>query len=222
LLYDKQSVATRCSQALSKKTAHLFARSMPGGESIKRNRVMASIKQVLAPVLVALLGMTQAHAQDLDPTVLKLMGVYGPHSQFAGPYVGAKFGIDRSDRTGNNPRSAHSTWYPGVLGGVNYDVSRFVVGFEGFGDFHSGATTYKDGGVDLKVGMPISGNIMPYGRVGFTGSWPSTRLHYGAGVEYKFARNWSVAGEYTGDTTSHGGSRYSNNSVTVGVHYYFF
>ncbi|KND62044.1 hypothetical protein BVER_02114c [Candidatus Burkholderia verschuerenii] len=187
---------------------------------------MASIKKLLAPALLALLGIAQAHSQELDPTALKLMGVYGPHSQFAGPYVGAKFGVDWSERTGNDPRSTHSTWYPGVLGvvnyDVNYDVNQFIVGFEGFGDFHHGSSTYKDGGVDLKLGMPVNGNIMPYARIGFTGTWPSARLHYGAGVEYKFAKNWSVAGEYTGDSTSHDGSHFTNNSLTVGVHYYFF
>lgn len=63
---------------------------------------------------------------------------------------------------------------------------------------------------------------MPYARIGFTGTWPDTRLHYGAGVEYKFARNWSVAGEYTGDTAHYDGGHRRNDSLTFGVHYYFF
>lgn len=150
------------------------------------------------------------------------MGVYGPHSEFAGPYVGAKFGLNLSDITGPNARGWHSTWFPGIVGGVNYDVDRFVVGLEGFADFHGGSTTRDDGGLDVKFGMPVNRNIMPYARIGFTGTWPDTRLHYGAGVEYKFAKNWSVAGEYTGDASSYQGGHRHNNSMTMGLHYYFF
>ena len=183
---------------------------------------MSSFKKLLAPALLSLLCVTHAHSEAIDPTLQKVLGVYGPHSQFAGPYVGAKFGPNWSDITGPNARSTHSTWFPGIVAGVNYDVDRFVVGFEGFMDFHGGSTTKKDGGIDVKFGMPVDGNIMPYGRVGFTGTWPDTRLHYGAGVEYKFARNWSVAGEYTGDTAHYDGGHRRNDSLTVGVHYYFF
>ncbi|SAK80567.1 hypothetical protein AWB77_03970 [Caballeronia fortuita] len=183
---------------------------------------MASLKKLIAPALLSLLCAAQAHSESLDPTLLKLMGVEGPHSQFAGPYVGAKLGANWSDSTGQNPRSTHLTFFPGLVAGVNYDVDRFVVGFEGFMDFHAGSTTRKDGGIDLKFGMPVNGNIMPYGRIGFTGTWPDTRLHYGAGVEYKFQRNWSVAAEYTGDSANYQGGHRRNDSLTVGVHYYFF
>ncbi|SAK62724.1 hypothetical protein AWB79_02907 [Caballeronia hypogeia] len=183
---------------------------------------MAGIRKLIAPALLSLLCVTQAHSEGLDPTLLKLMGVQGPHSQFAGPYVGAKFGVNWSDITGPNPKSTHTTFFPGIVAGVNYDVDRFVVGVEGFMDFHGGSTTKKDGGIDLKLGMPVNGNIMPYARIGFTGTWPDTRLHYGGGVEYKFAKNWSVAAEYTGDTSSYQGGRRHNDSLTAGLHYYFF
>jgi outer membrane immunogenic protein len=183
---------------------------------------MSSIKKLLAPVLVTLAFTAQAHSEGLDPNLLKLMGVYGPHSEFAGPYVGAKFGLNLSDITGPNARGYHPTWFPGIVAGVNYDVGRFVVGVEGFADFHGGSTTRDDGGFDLKVGMPVQQNIMPYARIGYTGTWPDARLHYGAGVEYKFHKNWSVMGEYTGDTSSYQGGHRHNQSVTMGVHYYFF
>ncbi|BBP96725.1 hypothetical protein BSFA1_18540 [Burkholderia sp. SFA1] len=182
---------------------------------------MSRFKKLLAPALVSLLCIGHAHSETLDPTLLKVMGVYGPHSQFAGPYVGAKFGVNWSNISGDNGRS-HTTMFPGILGGVNYDVGPVVLGFEGFADFHGGSVTKKDAGLDLKLGLPVNGNIMPYARVGFTASWPTTRVHYGAGVEYKFAKNWSVAGEYTGDTTSHNGANWNNNSLTLGLHYYFF
>jgi len=183
---------------------------------------MAVIRKLIAPALLSLLCAAQAHSEALDPTLLKLMGVQGPHSQFAGPYVGAKFGVDRSDVTGPNPKSSQTTYFPGLVAGVNYDIGRFVIGFEGFMDFHDGSTTGKDGGIDLKFGMPVNGNFLPYGRIGFTGTWPDTRLHYGAGVEYKLEKNWSVAAEYTGDKSSYQGGHRRNDSLTVGVHYYFF
>jgi outer membrane immunogenic protein len=132
-------------------------------------------------VLVSLLCATQVHSEAVDPILLKFMGVYGPHSQFA--------------------ESAHATYFPGLVAEVNDDVDHFVIGFEGFADFHGGSTTKKDGGLDLQIGTPINGNIMPYVRIGLTASWPHTRLHDGGGVEYKFAKAWGVAGEYAGDTT---------------------
>lgn len=132
-------------------------------------------------MLVSLLCATQVHSEALDPILLKFMGVHGPHSQFA--------------------ESAHATYFPGLVAEVNDDVDHFVIGFEGFADFHGGSTTKKDGGLDLQIGTPINGNIMPYVRIGLTASWPHTRLHDGGGVEYKFAKAWGVAGEYAGDTT---------------------
>ena len=170
------------------------------------NSVMAGIKKVFVPLLVSLLATAQAQA-----------------SEFAGPYVGAKAGFNWSDATGQHyQESTHTTFFPGLTAGYNYDLDRFVIGVEGFADFHAGSTTKKDGGIDTKVGIPVNGKVMPYARIGFTGTWPDTRLHYGAGVEYKFARNWSVAGEYTGDTARYDGGHRRNDSLTVGVHYYFF
>ncbi|MDR5831565.1 porin family protein [Caballeronia sp. LP006] len=166
---------------------------------------MVSIKKVAAPLFVSLLGIASAHA-----------------SEFSGPFVGAKLGLNFSDATGHDfEESTHTTFFPGLTAGYNVDVNQFVVGVEGFADLHAGSTTKKDGGIDVKVGMPIDGNIMPYARVGFTGTWPDTRLHYGAGVEYKFAKQWSVAGEYTADTAHFDGGHRRNDSLTVGVHYYF-
>lgn len=166
---------------------------------------MAVIKKVLVPLLVSLLA--AAHVQA---------------SEFAGPYIGAKAGFNGSDATGLHPESTHTTFFPGLTAGYNYDLERFVIGVEGFADFHAGSTTKNDAGMDARVGIPVNGNVMPYARIGFTASWPDTRLHYGAGVEYKFAKNWSVAGEYTGDTAHYDGGHRHNDSLTVGVHYYFF
>ncbi len=96
-----------------------------------------------------------------------------------------------------------------------------MIGAEGFADFTNGSTTYKDAEcLDAKIGVPMN-NLMPYARLGFTGTWPNARLHGGLGLEYMFAKNVSVAGEWTTDTSSRDGTKRSNNSVTVGVHYFF-
>jgi outer membrane immunogenic protein len=165
---------------------------------------MTSIKKILVPLILALTGATQVQA-----------------SEFTGAYVGAKAGFNWSDSTGHTYQSTHATAFPGLTIGYNYDLAPVVVGIEGFADFHGGSTTKKDAGIDAKVGMPIS-NVMPYARVGLTGTWPDTRLHYGAGVEYKVAKQWSVAGEWTADRAHYEGGHRQNNSLTVGVHYYFF
>jgi outer membrane immunogenic protein len=53
-----------------------------------------------------------------------------------------------------------------------------------------------------------------------TGTWPNARLHGGLAVEYKFMKQLSGAAELTADSSSHEGTKRSNDSVTVGVHYY--
>jgi len=167
--------------------------------------IMASLRKFVAPLIILALGAVTAQA-----------------SEFAGPYAGAKLGLNWSDATGRHYQTdTHTTFFPGITAGYNFDVERFVIGVEGFADFHGGSTTKKDAGIDAKFGMPLQQNIMPYARIGFTGTWPDTRLHYGAGVEYKFHKNWSVAGEYTGDTASYDQGHRRNDSLTVGVHYFF-
>ncbi|WP_244815734.1 porin family protein [Caballeronia sp. Lep1P3] len=166
---------------------------------------MPSIRKFFAPLLVSLLSATTIHA-----------------SEFAGPYVGAKLGVNRSDATGNHYQtSGQATFFPGIVAGYGFDVDRFVLGVEGFADFHSRSTTKNDAGVDVRFGMPLDGNVMPYARIGATGSWPDTRLHYGAGLEYKIRQHWSVAVEYTGDTSHYDGGHRRNDSLTAGVHYIF-
>ena len=95
-----------------------------------------------------------------------------------------------------------------------------MAGAEAFADFHNGSTTRSDGGIDMRFGMPLN-QFMPYARVGFTADWPNTRLHYGAGVEYKFAPHVSLAGEWTTDKSNADGTKRRNNSFTLGLKYYF-
>jgi outer membrane immunogenic protein len=153
--------------------------------------------------------------------VVSMMGVAGVQaSEFAGPYAGVKIGENWSDASGVINTSTSSTTFFGLVAGYNFDVSNFVVGAEAFGDFHNASTTYKDAGLDAKFGMPFN-HLMPYARIGFTGTWPNARLHYGLGLEYKFTKNISVAGEWTADSSTHDGTKRRNDSATIGVHYYF-
>jgi outer membrane immunogenic protein len=164
---------------------------------------MSNLKKLVASLVLALTSIAGVQA-----------------SEFAGPYAGIKVGENWSDASGAVNVGSHATTFPGLTAGYNFDVKNFVIGAEGFADFHHGSTTYKDAGIDAKVGVPIN-NLMPYGRLGFTGTWPNVRLHGGVGLEYKFAKNFSVAGEWTADSSSHDGTIRTNNSVTVGVHYFF-
>ena len=164
---------------------------------------MSNLKKFFAAMFIALTGLSCAQA-----------------SEFAGPYAGVKVGENWSGASGVVNKSSHATFFPGLTAGYGFDVKRFVIGAEVFADFHHGSTTYKDGGIDLKFGMPFN-TIMPYARLGMTGSWPNARLHGGLGVEYKFAKQFSVAAEWTADSSSHDGTKRRNDSMTVGVHYYF-
>ena len=141
-------------------------------------------------------------------------------SQFAGPYLGFKLGVNTSNASGNIYKSSHTTVFPGFTAGYNFDVNRFVVGAEIFADLHHGSVTFKDAGIDAKIGMPFN-QWMPYARVGFTGDEPDTRLHWGLGIEYKFSKRVSAVGEWTTDSSNCDGTKRKNNSVTIGVQYHF-
>jgi len=62
---------------------------------------------------------------------------------------------------------------------------------------------------------------MPYARLGVTESWPNARLYEGLGVEYKFMKQFSVAAEWTADSSSHDGTKCHNDSFTVGLYHHF-
>jgi outer membrane immunogenic protein len=118
---------------------------------------------------IILTGLTQAHA-GTAPEAVQPQG-----SEFSGGYVGFKLGENRSNASGVAPRARHDTTFPGLVAGYAFDAGPLVLGAEVFTDFHHGSATGKDGGLDAKVGVPV-GKLMPYARLGFTGSWPDTRL----------------------------------------------
>ena len=164
---------------------------------------MSNFKKFCAALVISLTGISCAQA-----------------SEFVGPYAGVKLGENWSDATGAINKPSHATFFPGLTAGYGFDVKQFVIGAEVFADFHHGSTTYKDAGVDLKIGMPFN-TIMPYARLGMTGTWPAACLDGGLGVEYKFIKQLSVAAGWSAESDSHEGSKRSIDGVTVGVHYYF-
>jgi OOP family OmpA-OmpF porin len=163
----------------------------------------------------------------------------GQASEFAGGWVGAQAGVNRSDATvaGVAQGSANASTY-GFEGGYNWDVANILLGVDGFFDYnqkinHTGAAgTINFGsdvvGVDVKAGLP-KGQWLPYAKLGFgSNKWTGGALtgnasgaHLGLGVEYKIAPHFSVAGEFTSMDGKATGFKSTNNNVTVGINYYF-
>ena len=164
-------------------------------------------------------------------------------SEFDGFYLGGKIGVNKSDITGVQTASKQNATTYGIEEGYNWDMGGFLLGGSFFVDFnqktnrvtnvmalplYSGSSTF---GLDLKLGLPMN-NFMPYAKLGWDrttgqGVMPAAQfkytndLHTGLGLEYKFAPNWSVAGEWTRSGSKINGSRLRNDNFTLGVNYYF-
>lgn len=163
-------------------------------------------------------------------------------SEFDGFYLGGKVGQNKSDITGATTASKQNATTYGIEEGYNWDMGGYLIGASFFADFNqkvnrttvAPATVYSGSasfGFDAKLGLP-SGNWLPYAKLGWdrttgTGLAPAAQfvytndLHTGLGVEYKFAPNWSVAGEWTRTGSKVNGSQLRNDNLTVGVNYYF-
>ena len=174
----------------------------------------------------------------LATALVSATGVYA--SEFDGGYIGAKIGANRTDMTAVSRQSPVTT---GLEGGYNWNMDNVLLGVDGFIDFngkktHTGVApapaTVNYGshvyGLDLKLGFP-SGDWMPYAKLGYAhvggrgDAYASvigdSGAHLGLGVEYKFAPNWSVAGEWTNNTGKNATTKLDNNNFTLGVNYYF-
>lgn len=168
--------------------------------------------------VVALLGMAAAQAEEFD-----------------GGWVGAKLGSNRSSLTGLDTRSA--TTY-GLEGGYNWDMGSYLLGVDGFAGFNDrathnpGAVNYGSDtyGLDAKLSLP-SGKWTPFAKLGYgrtngkgdplASVIGGRSAHLGLGVEYKFAPNWSLAGEYGTGSGKNAVIKLKNNNFTLGVNYYF-
>lgn len=183
---------------------------------------MKKSTMVIALAVVSL-GMTAAQAGEFD-----------------GGYVGGKIGVNRTDMTAVSRQSPVAT---GLEGGYNWNTGAVLLGVDGFLDFngkktHTGAApapaTVHYGshvyGLDLKLGLP-SGKWMPYAKLGYAhvggrgdayaSAIGDSGAHLGLGIEYKFAPNWSVAGEWTSNSGKNGAVRLDNDNFTLGVNYFF-
>jgi outer membrane immunogenic protein len=138
-------------------------------------------------------------------------------SEFGGVFFGGKIGYNNT--SGPATESTSNRIYPGVEAGWGWDMGKVLLGVDGFVDWHTKSATYRDYGADVKLGFPMN-KFMPYAKLGVIGSWPGNRVHDGLGIEYKFARQWSVVGEYTGDSKTVDGQAYKNNNISIGVTYY--
>lgn len=180
-------------------------------------------RTMVIALAVASLGMTAAQASEFD-----------------GGYVGAKVGANRTDMTSVTKKSPFAG---GFEGGYNWDVNSMLLGVDGFYDFNSrkthtgvapapasvnyGSRVY---GLDVKLGLP-SGKWLPYAKLGYArvaGSGDAyasavsdSSAHLGLGVEYKFAPQWSLAGEWTKNSGKNGATELKNNNLTIGINYYF-
>jgi len=157
---------------------------------------------------------------------------------FTGPYVGGKVGANRSDTSGllNSSRSTTNAY--GLEGGYGWDLGKTTLGVNGFYDSNSQSNHSPLGqlgshvyGLGLKLGVPIN-SLMPYAKLGYghatgTGALSGNNfgnansVNGGVGLEYKFAPNWSVAGEWTAIAPSSNGTRLNSDNFSVGVNYYF-
>ena len=142
-----------------------------------------------------------------------------PTSDFTGLYAGVQVGSNHSKSSAEGGMSKKST-YPGILLGYAVEKEGFLIGFEAFADYHNDSTTYKDGGFGVKLGKVFS-NVLIYGRVGTTGSWPSWRSQYGVGAETKVNGKVGLSTFVARDKASDNGITRENNSIALGINYYF-
>jgi OOP family OmpA-OmpF porin len=175
----------------------------------------------------------KTHAMYIVLATVLLGATTAQASEFDGGWLGGKIGANRSGVTGVDRKSA--TAY-GLEGGHNWNKGSYLLGVDGFVDandsadhnpapFSYGSSVY---GVDAKLGLP-SGNWLPYAKLGYAhtdgdgaaGAIGGSDVHFGLGVEYKFAPSWSVAGEYTTASGKTGAQKLSNDNFTIGLNYYF-
>ena len=171
---------------------------------------MTGMKTLLASAAIALSAAAQA-----QPTQQQLI------DDFSGPYVGAKLGVNVSSASGATNKPTHTTIFPGFVAGYGFNAGPVVLGAELFADLHHGSATFKDGGIDAKIGYPI-GRFMPYVRLGAVApDWHTSRFNYGLGVEYMAMKNVSLFSEWTRDSCNAYDTHWTNNSFVIGANYRF-
>ncbi len=167
----------------------------------------------------------------------------GP-SEFRGPYLGVKFGINNSSAIGTTSAPSAKTLAYGLQGGYlqagyNWDLRTVIVGVGGYFDWnnytvHSNGVGYGSHayGVDTKLGLPID-DWLPYVKLGY--GYSSGRrnkilrtvaengTNIAIGVEYNFEPHWSAIAEYKRDSFSSldRSITIKNRTFTFGINYFF-
>lgn len=179
-----------------------------------------------------------------------MSGVTSVHAlangEFDGPFVGGKIGGNRSSADGKPySGSVDSTLAAGLEAGYNWQLDSALIGLSATYDFVDSHNADHDNGsrrrsndnskygsnggsLDLKLGVPIE-NWLPYVKVGYgyvSGTDALDHLgagafHGGAGVEYKLAPNWGLAGEWTTTRPTDHDQKLRNNTLTLNLNYYF-
>jgi opacity protein-like surface antigen len=161
-----------------------------------------------------------------------------------GMYLGAKLGVNSSSAEGKiiapSKNSVAYVLQGGYLqGGYIFKSETLVLAMGGYwdgnpSDQHGSPKGVRYGsrtfGVDAKVGLPL-GKWMPYAKLGYgysTGTKElaavaENSLNAAFGMEYKFATQWSMLGEYKVDGfgSKSNGTSIKNTTVTFGFNYYF-
>ncbi len=161
-------------------------------------------------------------------------------SAWTGAYVGGQAGMTQTRVDGfSNENALHL----GIFGGYNYQVSeRFVVGGDvsygwnrqkshtastGLGSLRFGSDVY---GLDGLLGFPVGGQgeFMPYLKIGYghlegTGgaSGSDSNVRYGAGLEWRLSRPFSVSVQYMYLKLGSSSSNWRNETFTLGAIYHF-
>ncbi len=137
--------------------------------------------------------------------------------EFDGLYIGVNGGSNQSRATSLPDKSLN---YAGVVAGYNWDMKSYLIGVNGFYDGHRSSYTGRDGGLDVKLGLPMR-SWMPYVKFGIAGTNPGNRFHGGLGADFKLSDSWSINGEWTTDRKEKNAITYKNVNFVIGLNYYF-
>jgi len=156
---------------------------------------------------------------------------------FAGGYMGADLGVNRSSTSGTNATAPGNAPAYSLQGGYGWKVGdSMLLGVEGYVDANQQATHDPNGqqygsnvyGLGLKIGVPID-SLMPYAKFGYdrtrgTGAlsgFSSGNANSGLGLMYKFAPSWSVEGEWSSAASDMSGLKLKANNFNFGFNYHF-
>ncbi len=163
-------------------------------------------------------------------------------ADFSGPYVGADLGVGRDKATGTASTPSKNAVAGGLEGGYNWNLdNNWLIGLDAFYDQTKSKTRTTSGnksinfgdktyGLDGKIGYTVD-NVLPYFKLGYgrikgtndASGYSEHGAHVGAGVDYKFADNWSFGGEllHLAGGKDSNGTKLTDTSLMFSLKYYF-